>query len=282
MKWLFIISILMTTSCSTWMGKDTKFISRTISNNDFYNMSSMDRLNEIDAHIDETIKTLSPKGNPRYYIFETFRKRSSSLFQEIRKYESDLKKKEFVPANPKIIDLFRQFVASHKIMSEAGIYIVSSRIVEPDTQETSDLLFSLRQVVMMYEDEIKAKSGGIWKPELTENAESYERLLMIQSLSSRINEHFETFVTYRNDQKIVRDTLKNIKRLSFKDREQIKSEYSRLRKSNSFKKVSSLLSNLNLPDSGEIDGHEEAFEQVMSVQFSNELINFLTSKELRI
>lgn len=282
MRVLILLTLLLTTSCSTWFNQDTKFISRNISSNDFYSMTALERLNEVQSHINETLTSMNPKGNPRYHIFEIYKLRSDEFASKVKSYSSELKGKEFLPARKEVVDLFRQFVAAHKVMNEAGIYIVSSKIVEPDSQETNDLLFSLRQVIMMYEDEIKTKSGGIWKPELTENAESVERLHMVKSLSAKIKENFEDFVSTPKDQKVVHTTLKSIQKIKFVSKDQLKTDYSKLKSSAAFKKSLSLLSNLNLPDSGEIDGFEDSLEKVMSVQFSKELIEFLTSKELRI
>jgi len=245
-------------------------------------MSARDRLAELESHIDETLKSMNPRGNPRFHVFEIFKKRVATYLSQIKTFESELGAREFMPANPKVVELFRYLIASHKIMNEAGIYIVSSKIVEPDSQETVDSLFALKQVMMMYEEDVRKKGGPIWKPELTENAESFERLQMIQALSHKIEDNYDVFVSNTSKQKLVVRYLKKWQSVKFSSREQIKDDYRKIRTYASTRKVPQILSNLDLPDSGEIAGAEESFEMVMSVQFSNELIEFLSKKELRI
>jgi len=225
---------------------------------------------------------MNPKGNPRYHVFEFFKKRVGSYLTQIRTFENELGAKEFMPANPKVVELFRNLIASHKIMNEAGIYIVSSKIVEPDSQETVDSLFALKQVMMMYEDDVRKKGGPIWKPELTENAESFERLQMIQALSHKVEDNYDVFTTNTSKLKLIVGYAKKWQEIKFSSRDQIKEDYRKIRAYASSRKVPQMLSNLDLPDSGEIAGSEESFEMVMSVQFSNELIEFLSKKELRI
>lgn len=282
MKWTALLLVLLLSSCSFWSSKETKFISRSVSNTDFYNMSASERLSELESHIAETLQNMNPKGNPRYHVFEIFQKRVASHVVQIRKHENELGGKEFIPSNLEVVEQFRNLIAGHKIMNEAGIYIVSSKIVEPDTQETVDSLFALKQVMMMYEDEVRKKGGPIWKPELTENAESFERLQMIQALSHKIEDNYDSFAPIASKQKLVQSYLKKWQQVKFSNRDQIKSEYKKIRAYGSARSVPKMLSNLDLPESGEVAGTDESFEVVMSVQFSNELIEFLSQKELRI
>jgi hypothetical protein len=255
---------------------------RTIANVDFNNLSAKERLEEVMVHIRETAAAIPHAGNPRAYIFEHFLNRSEVIAKEINSSNAnDLEDHSFVPAQLDIINKFLAFYSAHKAMGEAGIYINFSRIVEPDSQEIAERLSDLSRIMDLYYRELEIKGGISVTPEVKDDSLAQERLHLIQYLAHKVDNNYSDFISSERDTKTVNSFLTKYSSIKGADFSSLQSELVPYSRSRTFKKVIALLTTLELPDSGDISGSDDAFEKVMSVQLSAELIQHLTLRFAR-
>ncbi|MFZ4714463.1 MAG: hypothetical protein ACOYL6_12145 [Bacteriovoracaceae bacterium] len=205
--------------------------------------------------LDKTKATFPKLGNPRYYVFDHFSQRARTLLSG---------------SDQNAV----QLVASYKVLAEAGIYLNFSRVIDPDSKEVAANLGQLEKTIGALNDKVSAKIF----PEVMEKALTEERLLMVKSLTQRISRHYQTFVKNSADKTAVKALVKGVLGLKSAG---VASEYKAMKLDKNYLRAKKILSNLSLPEVGDIDGSDDAFEKVMSVQISMEMVNWLVDRELR-
>jgi hypothetical protein len=242
-------------SCSHNAYKTSEYqINRSISSQQFDIHPFLESLNR-------NFKIFPRLGNPRFYLFEHFTNRSLDLIDSLNAQNE-----------------FRSLLsiwASYKVMVEAGIYLNISFLVNQDSPEVSNLLKNLDDEM----NGLKKRLNREAKIEDEEFALKYERKLLIKNLAKRISRDYKIFVKNEKDQKVIQFVLTSIDKLNTSEQSEI--EYLNLISHPKFKRAKKLLSNLSLPENGGIDGLDESLDQVMSVQMSSELIQWLIQRELR-
>ena len=215
---------------------------------------------ELVENLNRGLRIFPHLGNPRFYLFEHFVSRANALSNSFNeKNEAQ-----------KLLSLW----ASYKVMSEAGIYLNYSFLVNKDSAEVANLLQKIDQEMSV----VKEKIQNSFKVEDEEIALQIERKNLIQSLAKRIARDYKLFVKNERDQLFIKSFISSIKNLK---NESLPDQYSLIMADPKYKKAQRLLSNLSLIENGNIDGLDESYEKVMSVQMSSELIHWLIERELR-
>lgn len=278
-----ILSVLiifgLMTSCSSYNfdSTDKSMISRKVSSQDFFKMTAEERLKEVLVHVKQTSMSFPKEGNPRYFLFEFFQDRAIGIIKDLRENHSDiLDEKTFVPKDKQVADKVYQLIAAYDAMAKAGIRINFSAILEADPEEASDNLHSLSKVMNYYRVDLDKKFGFFLKPEEKTALLYQEQLKLMQYLVNRIDYHFEKFISIPSRVKRVERFIRKFNKLKYKSLADFKKKVRRYRKTRDFRYTKKYFTNLDLPDSGAINGYENAFEQVLSVQTSMEVIDFLT------
>lgn len=274
---LGLISLLLA-GCASWKSQEPQsMISRKISSQDFHSMSAIDRLHEVGEHIRITRTSMPALGNPRYYIYEYFEDRAQRVIDRLKQgKDPSLQERTFVPKSLSIAGEIAGLVEAFDAMTKAGIYINYSVLVNPDPEEFNDNFVALNRVINFYRDDLERKFGNQLTPEKRDAVEAREKLVLMKYLVNRIENHYEAFIQGKWNKRQVKYTIERIRKTSFKDLKKFKRDMKRLRKKGYFKHTRHLLSDLDLPDSGDINGSDDAYEQVMSVQLSMGIIDFMS------
>ncbi len=251
---IFSFIVLVFISCSHQSNLDTQSTpERSVASEAFEVDSFLESLNR-------TIRIFPHLGNPRFYLFEHFANRSKTLIDSSNDQNESR--------------TYLSLWASHKVMTDAGIYLNFSFLVNQDSLE---VLNSLQKIDVIMAD-LKMKLNHQFRIEDEESTLKVERKLLIQSLAKRIGRDFKLFVKNERDQLFVQSFLNSVKALR---NSSLEIQYSMIISDPKYKKTRRLLSNLSLMDNGHIDGADESYEKVMSVQMSAELIHWLFERELR-
>lgn len=257
-KLIALLFILGLVGCSTHQSGESTSVTSDITREV---ASVKSDLKDLQATIEKTRKIFPKLGNPRYYIFDHFVNRGREVVAG--KFQGQKLNEELL-----------KLVSAHKVMSEAGIYLNFSKIVDADSKEVTAGLTEMDRLVNQIRDQVENK----FFVEDKEKAETSERLSLVKALSERIGRYYKGFVKGDADKASIKTMLGVIKGLNADNAE---FGYAQLKKNKGYKQARKILKNLNLPDSGEIDGASDAFEKVMSVQVSMEMISVLVERELR-
>ena len=253
-NFLFIIIFLILTSCAHHSKNNSASLSdRAIASQAF-------EIDEFMENLNRGLRIFPHLGNPRFYLFEHFVNRANVLTTSLNQENQ----------TTKLLSLW----ASYKVMSEAGIYLNFSFLVNKDSVEVASLLQAIDQEMGTLQEKI----SHLVKLEEQEKAIQIERKNLIQSLAKRIDRSYKIFVKNERDQLFVKYLLSNIRNLQTNI---IDFQVLTILSDPKYKKAQRLLSNLSLIENGNIDGLDESYEKVMSVQMSAELIHWLFERELR-
>ena len=285
---LTIFSLVLLLGCSSNQYSKDHYqspLSREVANKEVDKLSALGRLQTVQEHIEATRESLPILGNPRYYLFENFEERVHSTLQELAdSNDPSLNQKVFVPRNRDMAKKFLDVIAAYKVMSEAGIYINYSAITPEDPQPAAKNLSGLNRAMDLYYKDIEKiifTQPGILKIEDKELAFSKERSALANYLLRRIESFYDQFTTKGSHKRNVQSFIGKVRSIPQRSVASINEGFSSVKKSRYFKRTSRYFKNLSLPESGSINGSEEAFERVLSVQFSFELLNFVIDRQLR-
>lgn len=273
---LTLVGLLLVSSCASHKrsGVFESKISRTAASKKIVDLSAYGRLELVKKHVEALVKTIQKQGNPRYYLLENFLFRTQDQMKQMLSSETQaMNQQVFVPQDREIALKIVDIVAAYEVMNKAGIFLSFNKLLPEEDEVTYQNFVQFDRAMGHYQDAIKdmALQGTIVKIEDKESAYKTEVQELLGYLVTRIEYYYEDFLTRWKDRRNVKRLIRKVRRLKRRPAK-FDRKLSNLMKSRLWKRVSKKLENLDLPDSSSIEGSDEAFEKVMSVQVSSTLL----------
>lgn len=293
MKLFKLLTLLMACSLLT-MGCASKSVDlkgRTVSSylEDFKldQLNAHQRLDLLVQNIEE-LKDSMDRSSPRYYLFENFLERTEELFSEIQSYDNDsMEENNWVPEDIAIAPKFHRIVAAYEIMDKASRTLMLDPLVVGFDKNTNLNLETLDYILGEYKKRVEAlRVSGL--ASVTEEAyakiQARETRDLIHYLARRIEAHYENVIPRKSNKKRISKLLNwafDGEKLSGKNPERFYETLRRFTRSYTYKRAMKSLKNVSLPESGNIEGAEDSFNQVNSVQVCADILNQVAKSYLR-
>jgi hypothetical protein len=290
---LKLITLLLACSVLT-MGCASKSVDlkgRTVSSylEDFKTdeLNAHQRLDLLVQNIEE-LKDSMDRSAPRYYLLENFLERTQSLFSEISQYEGDsMEQSHWVPEDIAVAPKFHRIVAAYEVMDKAARALALDPLVVGFDKNTNLNLETLDYILGEYKKRIevlRASELASVTEEAYEKIQARETRDLIHYLARRIESHYENVVPRKSHKKRVDKMLKwafDGEKLSGKNPKRFYDSLRRFTRSYTYKKAMYSLKDLSLPESGNIEGSEDSFNQVNSVQVCADILNQVAKSYLQ-
>lgn len=293
MKRLKLITLLLafgvfTVGCAS---KSVDLKGRTVSSylEDYKldNLNAHQRLNLLVQNIEE-LKDSMDRSAPRYYLLENFLERTEELFREISQYDGDsMVTSDWVPEDIAVAPKFHRIVAAYEIMDKAASSLRLDPLVVGFDKNINLNFETLDYILGEYKKRIEVLRAGSLAS-VTE--ESYEKIKaretrdLIHYLARRIETHYENVLPKKWAKKRVSKMLTwafDGEKLSGKNPERFYETLRRFTRSYTYKKAMSSLKDVSLPESGDIEGAEDSFNQVNSVQICADILKQVATSYLQ-
>lgn len=274
---LTLIGLLLVSSCSGQkiVGVYKSKISRDTASDKIVDLSAYGRLELIKKHVEALVSTIKRQGNPRYYLLENFLFRTQKQMKQMLTSENQVMNQQvFVPQNREIALKIIDIVAAYEVMNKAGIFLSFNKLLPEENEVTYQNFIQFDRAMGHYQDTIKEMvlQGTIVKIEDKESAYKKEVQELLGYLVTRIEYYYEDFLSKWKDRRNVKKLISKVRKLKRRPAK-FDRRLSNLMKSRLWRRVSKKFENLELPESSSIEGSDEAFEKVMSVQVSATLLN---------
>lgn len=293
MKLIKLISLLLACSllaigCAS---KSVDLKGRTVSSylEDFKldQLNAHQRLDLLVQNIEELKDTLD-RSAPRYYLFENFLERTQDLFAEISKYEGDsMEQNKWVPEDIAVAPKFHRIVAAYEVMDKASQALMLDPLVVGFDKNINLNLETLDYILGEYKKRIDAlrASGLVSVTEDTySKIQARETRDLIHYLARRIESYYENVIPRKSHKKRVNKMLTwafDSEKLSGKSPERFYDSLRSFTRSRTYKKAMYSLKDVSLPESGDIEGAEDSFNQVNSVQVCADILNQVAKSYLQ-
>lgn len=284
---LMLASVLIFGCASKSVNLNGRTVSSYLEDNKTTNLNAHQRLDLLVRNIDE-LKDQMDRSNPRYYLFENFLERTQELFTEASAYDGEsMQQNVWVPSDIGIAPKFHRIVAAYEIMDKAQDYLKLDPLVSGFDKNVNVNLETLEFILGQYKRDIeKLRAQGL--ASVTDEAygkiKARETRDLMKYLARRIESHYDNVITKSRHKKRVTKLItwvQDADRLSGKSPERFRETLSRLTRSYTYKKAMSSLSNVDLPESGNIEGSQDSFNQVNSVQVCADIMNVVATGYLR-
>lgn len=285
MKRISLISLLLACSLLTigCASKSVDLKGRTVSSylEDFKldQLNAHQRLDLLVQNIEE-LKDSMDRSAPRYYLLENFLERTQSLFLEISKYDGDsMETSNWVPEDIAVAPKFHRIVAAYEIMDKASQALKLDPLVVGFDKNINLNFETLDYILGEYKKRIEVLRASSL---VSVTEESYKKIQaretrdLIHYLARRIDSYYENVVPRKSHKKRVSKMLKwafDSEKLSGKNPERFYESLRRFTRSYTYKKAMYSLKDVSLPESGNIEGSEDSFNQVNSVQVCADILN---------
>jgi hypothetical protein len=242
-------------------------------------LNAHQRLDLLVQNIDE-LKDSMDRSAPRYYLLENFLERTQDLFLEISKYDANsMETSNWVPEDIAVAPKFHRIVAAYEIMDKASQSLRLDPLVVGFDKNINLNFETLDYILGEYKKRIEVLRASSL---VSVTVESYKKIQaretrdLINYLARRIDSYYENVVPRKDHKKRVGKMLKwafDTEKLSAKSPERFYSTLRRFTRSYTYKKAMNSLKDVSLPESGDIEGSEDSFNQVNSVQICADILN---------
>lgn len=286
----FALDTALTTNVAGGMPVSTEEARQILSRFDFSNLEEkpgFDLLEEA-YNFSEIIEARMPQNaNPRLWVFNSFRvefaKALAGIRTTINTAGSTVKLKEFpdlVPAGqyPGVYQNIARITAAYQVAARLGTVLNFSILVDRDSVEVGEALLILDQIM----GALKVVQEQVYPtPKAITVAANVN---MAKYLAVGIESAYESLQYSEADQLPQRETEQAQTEAAFAyvveqtnflpeaDAAIIDSAVSTVVSSNQWATLIERATNLSIPESGEIDGFDEAFDRVMKVQLGFHLL----------
>lgn len=279
-------------SCSQWSSNSRVYsskISRSAAS-DVSDLTAVQRLQMIVKHIEALKLTVSPDGNPKYYLLENFLNRTEDLLnQMVNSQNTSMLEFTYIPQNKQIASYFNRFVSAYNVFELSLAYLETTQkdFLPEESEEVKANFFEFKNAMKNYQDALDGiYSAGVFEESVRAKVKAREQRELLHYLASRIEMYYEEF-KYSKRKRANRRKMNNIKwlvnsvyNISAKTPSVFKNKVRGVVKRRKWKRAHKILSKVDLPDSQDINGADHAFEMIMSVQMSSELLQHLTKMVL--
>ena len=284
---LFLASLLAFGCASKSVDLKGRTVSSYLENFKLTELNAHQRLDLLLQNIEE-LKDTMDRANPRYYLFENFLERTEELFAEAGNYDgSSMEEAIWVPNDIKIAPKFHRIVAAYEVMATAENFLKLDPLVVGFEKNVNLNLETMEYILGEYKKSVQQlRAAGLASVtiEAYKKIKARETRELMHYLASRIEAHYENVLTSNRSKKRVKkmvDWVHDTNRLSGKSPERFYETLGRLKNSYTFRRAMNSTANVDFPESGNIEGSEDSFNQVYSVQVCADIMNQLASNYLR-
>lgn len=231
-------------------------------NSYFLGTDKFQQIKKIEAVIKQLHAVMSDIGHSKKKLVGQF---LADTHKEISLLEPNTKRTE-----AQLLMSLGRINASYKIMSLMGIYLTASGVFEKDTDDEDYYLGLLDRATSDIEKQLNT-ALYIYKPENKEEDENNARLRYTGSLANEIrNNLYKVFPDTKNPNYRRADQYFNkVAKLTSVD------EAKKLIKTSDFQYVRNILQNIQIINSGDIDGFQSDVDLTVATQFNFAMINEL-------
>lgn len=285
---LFLASLLVFGCASKSVDLKGRTVSNYLEDAKLTELNAHQRLNLLIQNIEE-LKDTMDRTNPRYYLFENFLERTQELLTEASSYNGNsMEENVWVPNDIAVAPKFHRIVAAYEVMDKASGYLKLDPYVVGFDKNVNLNLDTLDYILGEYKkaiDSLRADGLASVTVEAYKKIKARETRDLMHYLARRIEAHSEGVVSSNRHRKRIKkltDWVLDTDKLSGKSPERFLETLSRLKKSWTFRKgIWSLTNRVEFPDSGNIEGADDSFNQVHSVQVCGEIMAKVTASYLR-
>jgi len=279
----YLILLIVLVSCATHSPQSNRSISSTsqnysnFDNNDLLNLESLEKVKYTESLIKKTYKEVENRSEPFYFIFKEFYFNSRKKIKKLKVILEKTSSERYVPFE--LTDnekrQFLEYITTYNNFNFLNQYLKNSLIVNQPSARTKRNLAVLDFIFSNSYSNIKEEYPKRKLSRMQKKLNLKYKYQSIRYLLSKVEKNIQYFLKTNKDLKLATIVANKIKKSS---PTRSWSNYRRLKylpRHYLYQRLKKKLSNLSLPESGEIEGGDRSFEIVMSVQLSLELIDYL-------
>jgi hypothetical protein len=291
-KLILFLTLALLASCSQWSSNSRVYsskISRSAAS-DVSDLTAVQRLQMIVKHIEALKETISPDGNPKYYLLENFLNRTEDLVdQMVSSQNTAMLEYTYIPQNMQIASYFNRFVSAYNVFESSLAFLEETQqgFLPEESEEVQANFSEFKSAMKNYQDALDGIfSAGVFEESVREKVQAREQRELLHYLASRIEMYYEEFKyskrsrANRRKKSRVKWLVNSVYNITAKTPSVFKNKVRGVVKRRKWRRAHKILSKIDLPDSQDINGADHAFEMVMSVQMSSELLQHLTKMVL--